>query len=84
MTGRPSAIVGGELVLDRRGAAMVTAALRISARTAGRNGVDYRGRGQWDDFAWLLAQADIVATGTARRKRRDPVAGGAAIIGADA
>jgi excisionase family DNA binding protein len=65
VTGRPSYIVGGQLVLDRDGARMVAAALRLAAKAAGRNGADYRGRAQWDDFEWLLAQADIVAAGSA-------------------
>jgi len=45
MADRPSQIVGDGLLLDRRGAAMLASALRLAARAAERNGVDYRGRG---------------------------------------
>ena len=64
MADRPSAIIGGSLVLDRRGAAMIAAALRLAAKAAGRNGIDYQGRAAYDDYAWLLAQADLVAAGS--------------------
>jgi excisionase family DNA binding protein len=64
-TGPPSHIDAGRLVLDARGAAMVAAALRIAAKAAGRDGVDVHGRTRWDDFSWLLKQADLVAGGTA-------------------
>jgi hypothetical protein len=73
MADRPSQIVGpgwvfvaepGQL-LNRRGAEMFAAALRRIAALARTDGVDYRSRGRYDDFAWTLAQADTVAAGRA-------------------
>lgn len=44
---------------------MLAAALRLAAKAAGRNGVDFKGRAQYDAFSWLLTQADLVASGSA-------------------
>jgi hypothetical protein len=63
VTDRPSAIVGDQLLLNRRGAAMLLAALEAAARLAERNGVNYQGRSQWDDVSWLRTQAELVAEG---------------------
>jgi hypothetical protein len=65
MTARPSSIVGAHLVLDRRGAALVALALRIAGEAVGRDGMNYRGRAAYDDYSWVLAQADLVASGSA-------------------
>jgi hypothetical protein len=65
VTDRPSQIVGDALVLNAEGAAMLAAALRLAAKAAGRNGVDFKGRAQYDAFSWLLTQADLVASGSA-------------------
>ncbi len=65
MTGRPSAIVGGRLVLTVEGAAMLAAALRAAARSAARDGLVVNADAPPTDFAWLLAHA-AAATSSAR------------------
>ena len=63
MTERPSAIVAGQLVLTRRGAGMLLAALQLAMKHAERDAVSYQGRSQWDDVSWLREQARLVAEG---------------------
>jgi hypothetical protein len=55
----------GRLVLTARGARMVAVALRLAARAAARNGVDYRARPAAGQFAALLAMADRAAAAAA-------------------
>lgn len=63
MTGRPSWIVAGNLVLNRRGAAMLADALDAAMKYAAVNGVNYQGRSAYSDVEWLRTQAGLVASG---------------------
>jgi excisionase family DNA binding protein len=42
---------------------MLLAALDAAIKLAGRDGVNYQGRSQWDDVSWLRTQAELVAAG---------------------
>ena len=64
MTG-PAEVVGGRLLLTASGARIVAAALRLAARAAVRDGIDYRGRPAADEFTVLLAMAEAQAAGSA-------------------
>lgn len=64
---RPSAIVGGRLVLTAEGSAMLAAALRAAARSAVRDGLAVNADPPPTDFAWLLAHADAAAAASSAR-----------------
>ena len=60
------------LVLDAEDARVVAAALKIAARAALKDGIDYRHRGRYDRFARILAMAEAAAAGSGTGTGCDP------------